>query len=157
MDYYLTLKLIHIFSAFIVVGTGIGIAFFMFMAVRSRNTQAIYITAGHVVLADWLFTTPAVISQIVSGVLLMNSLGYSYSSTWFYWVASLVVFVGLCWIPVLKIQYKLRELAKCSIAQSAIYPEFTSLMRIWVLLGVPAFSAILVIFWIMVFKPFPLN
>lgn len=47
MEYYLTLKLIHILAAVVVTGTGAGIAFFMFMANRSNNTQAIYVTAQH--------------------------------------------------------------------------------------------------------------
>lgn len=36
----------------------------------------------------------------------------------------------------------------------SISPEFKELMRIWALLGVLAFSAILMLFWLMVFKPF---
>jgi len=75
LDSYLLLKLIHILSAVVVAGTGTGIAFFMFMANRSSNVAAIAVTAHHVVLADWVFTTPAVIAQFVSGVLLMLKLG----------------------------------------------------------------------------------
>lgn len=156
MEYYLALKLIHILAAVIVAGTGAGIAFFMFMANRSNNPQAIYITAQHVILADWIFTTPAVIIQILTGVFLMNMQGYSFSSPWFYWVVGLFVFIGLCWLPVLKIQYKLRELAKISVASSEVTAEFKSMMRTWTLLGIPAFVAMLTIFWLMVFKPFPL-
>lgn len=156
MEYYLVLKLIHILAAVVVTGTGAGIAFFMFMANRSNNPQAIYITAKHVVLADWVFTTPAVITQIISGILLMNMQGYSFSSPWFYWVIGLFVFIGICWLPVLRIQYKLRELANISVEANEVTPEFKSLMRIWTLLGTPAFVAILGIFWLMVFKPFPL-
>ena len=155
MEYYLVVKLIHILAAVVVTGTGAGIAFFMFMANRSNNPQAIYVTAKHVILGDWIFTTPAVITQIVSGVLLMNMQGYSYSSDWFYWVLGLFVFIGICWLPVLKIQYRLRELAKVSVELNQITPEFRSLMKIWTLLGIPAFTAILAIFWLMVFKPFP--
>jgi len=156
MDYYLVLKLIHILAAVVVTGTGAGIAFFMFMAYRSNNSQVIYITAKHVILGDWIFTTPAVIIQIITGVILMNIQGYSFSSTWFFWVAGLFVFIGLCWIPVLNIQYKLRELAKISVDTNEIIPEFKLLMRTWTLLGIPAFFAILGIFWLMIFKPFPL-
>lgn len=156
MEYYLVLKLIHILAAVIVTGTGAGIAFFMFMANRSNNPQALYITTQHVVLADWVFTMPAVITQIITGVYLMNIQGYSLSSPWFYWVIGLFMFIGLCWFPVLKIQYKLRELAKISVEASEVTPEFKSLMRTWTLLGIPAFIAILGIFWLMVFKPFPL-
>jgi len=156
MEYYLAIKLIHILAAVIVTGTGTGIAFFMFMANRSNNPQAIYITAQHVILADWIFTTPAVIIQILTGVFLMNMQGYSFSSPWFYWVVGLFVFIGICWLPVLKIQYKLRELAKISVESSEVTAEFKSMMRTWTLLGIPAFVAILTIFWLMVFKPFPL-
>ena len=51
-----------------VTGTGAGIAFFMFMANRSNNPQAIYVTTEHVILGDWFFTTPAVITQIITHV-----------------------------------------------------------------------------------------
>ncbi len=155
MEHYLILKLIHILAAVVVTGTGAGIAFFMFMANRSNNPQAIYVTAQHVILGDWLFTTPAVIIQIITGVYLMNIQGYSFSAPWFYWVMGLLSFIGLCWLPVLRIQYKLRELAKMSLTSKQVSSEFKSLMRTWTLLGIPAFTAILAIFWLMVFKPFP--
>ncbi len=153
MDSYLWLKLIHILSAVVLTGTGAGIAFFMFMANRSNNAQAIYITARHVVLADWLFTTPAVVTQFVSGLLLMNKLGYSYSSTWFYTVISLFIFIGLCWLPVVRIQYRLRTMAADSAQSGVVSEAFKQLMKRWTLLGIPAFAAILLIFWLMVFKP----
>src|SRR5690242_11914586 len=74
MDSYLLLKLIHILSATVIAGTGTGIAYFMFMANRSRNAQAIAVTAKHVVLGDWIFTAPAVATQLVTGLLLMKKL-----------------------------------------------------------------------------------
>ena len=52
MDNYLLLKLLHILGAVVLAGTGSGIAFFMFMAHRSGNVQAIAVTTRHVVLAD---------------------------------------------------------------------------------------------------------
>ena len=156
MEYYFLLKLLHILAAVVVTGTGGGIAFFMFMANRSNNPQVIYITAKHVILADWIFTTPAVIIQIVTGIMLMGKLGYSFSAPWFYWVVGLFTFIGVCWLPVLRIQYKLRELAKLSVELNQVTAEFKSLMKTWTLLGIPAFAAILGIFWLMVFKPFSL-
>lgn len=155
MEHYLVLKLIHILAAVVLTGTGAGIAFFMFMANRSNNPQAIYVTSQHVILGDWVFTTPAVITQIITGVYLMNIQGYSFSAPWFYWVMGLFTFIGVCWLPVLRIQYKLRELAKTSVDSNQVTPEFKSLMKTWTLLGIPAFTAILAIFWLMVFKPFP--
>lgn len=156
LDSYLLLKLIHILAAVVVTGTGAGIAFFMFMANRSDNVQAISVTTQHVVLADWLFTLPAVLIQLVSGFLLMTRQGYSFSSPWFYTVITLFVVIGLCWLPVLRIQYRLRALATQAAEENKLPGEFKSLMKLWTLLGVPAFVAILVIFYLMVFKPLPL-
>ncbi len=153
MDSYLWLKFLHILSAVVVTGTGAGIAFFMFMANRSNNPQAIYVTARHVILGDWIFTTPAVLTQLVTGLLLMENRGYSFSSPWFYWVIGLFIFIGLCWLPVLRIQYRLRDMAEVMAARGEVVPHFKKQIRLWTLLGIPAFSAILVIFWLMIFKP----
>lgn len=156
MESYFLLKFFHILAAVVIAGTGTGIAFFMFMASRSNNAQAIAVTAKHVVLADWIFTTPAVIIQFVTGVLLMQKLGYSFSSVWFLTVCSLFVFIGLCWLPVVVIQYRLKAWADQSAASNRILPEFKHLMRWWTGLGIPAFAAVLVLFYLMVFKPLPL-
>jgi len=155
LDNYLLLKMIHILSAVVVAGTGTGIAFFMFMANRSSNVAAIAVTARHVVLADWVFTAPAVVALFVSGMLLMSRLGYSFTSTWFFLVIAIFIFIGICWIPVVLIQYKLKALADLSLNTGVLDPRFKKLMRLWTALGVPAFTSILVIFWLMVFKPFP--
>jgi uncharacterized membrane protein len=148
------LKTLHILSATILIGTGAGIAFFMFMAARSKNIPTIYFTSKHVVLADWLFTTPAIITQLITGFLLMENLNYSYSSPWFYSAIGLFIFIGLCWLPVVVAQYQLRNLATNAIKTNQLDPKFYTLMRIWILLGIPAFCAIIILLWIMVFKPF---
>jgi uncharacterized membrane protein len=154
MDSYLLLKLIHILSAVVIAGTGSGIAFFMFMASRSSNLSAISVTARHVVLADWIFTAPAVLVQFVTGILLMIKLGYSFSSIWFIWVISLFIFIGFCWIPVVFIQYKLKAIADSSLLSGTLDKKFIQLLKLWVALGVPAFISVLAIFWLMIFKPF---
>jgi uncharacterized membrane protein len=156
LDNYLLLKLVHILCAVIIAGTGTGIAFFMYMANRSSNVEAVAVTARNVVLADWLFTAPAVVIQFVTGILLMMRLGYSFTSTWFYLVISLFVFIGACWIPVILIQYKLRTIAESSLKEGVLAPGFKKMMRLWTALGIPAFASILLIFWLMVFKPFPI-
>lgn len=152
MDSYFALKMIHILSATILTGTGIGIAFFMFMASRSNNAAAIAVTARLVVLADWVFTAPAVIVQFLSGVLLMQKLGYSFTSQWFITVVSLFIFIGLCWLPVVFIQYRLKAIAD---SNDPLPSRFFQLMRYWTLLGIPAFTGIIAMFWLMIFKPFP--
>ena len=155
MDSYLLLKLLHILSAVVMAGTGMGIAFFMFMTHRSKNVAAIAVTTRHVVLADWLFTTPAVVLQVLTGLLLMQKLGYSFTSPWFFTVTALYVLILGCWLPVVAIQYKLRRVASQSLKAGVISTDFTQAMKRWTLLGIPAIGAVLTLFWMMVFKPLP--
>ncbi|TQV85417.1 DUF2269 family protein [Aliikangiella coralliicola] len=153
MDSYLTVKLIHIIAAVVVAGTGSGIAFFMLMAVKSKEPQVIRVICRHVVLADWLFTAPAVVIQLISGLYLMELLGYSFTSPWFAAVISLFIFIGICWLPVIIIQYKLRKLSAEKSFRLDSSLKFQQLFKRWIFLGIPAFTAILILFWLMVFKP----
>ena len=150
MDNYFLLKYLHILCAIVVAGTGAGIAFFMLMASRTKNISVIASTARMVVLADWIFTTPAIIGQFITGILLMKLLGYSFTAPWFIAVISLFLFMGCCWIPVVFIQYKLK-----SITSNADFLDkhFFNWMKLWIVLGVPAFISILIIIWLMVAKP----
>ena len=74
---YLVLKLIHILSATVLFGTGLGIAFFMYMANRSGEPAAIAHTARVVVIADALFTATAVVVQPLTGWAMAAMVGYS--------------------------------------------------------------------------------
>jgi uncharacterized membrane protein len=143
-------KLIHILGTVLLFGTGMGTAFFLLMAYRSRDLDAIRVTARHVVIADWLFTAPAVVVQPITGVVLMLLLGYRYDTVWFAAVVVLFALTGACWIPVVFIQYRLRDLAISATSFEALPQEFHSLMRRWIVLGVPAFSSVLLIVVLMV-------
>lgn len=149
MDPYLAIKLLHIISATILFGTGLGTAFFMFRAYQSGDADAMKSTTATVVLADWLFTTPAVIVQLVTGVWLTYRLGIPYASLWFVLVMGLFCLVGACWLPVVWIQIRVRNL----IATGSGIDEYGPLMRVWIALGVPAFVAVLVLFGLMVYRP----
>jgi len=153
MEYYFTIKMIHILAAVVVAGTGTGIAFFMFMANRSNNIQAIAVTTKHVVLADWIFTFPAVVIQFITGMMLVYILNYSYTSAWFLAVISLFIFIGACWLPVIYLQYRLKRFADQAIDEGVLSDSFKKTMKLWTILGIPAFASVLVIFWLMIFKP----
>jgi uncharacterized membrane protein len=148
MNLYILVKLVHILSAAVLFGTGIGTAFFMLKAYLSRNDQAMQVTTNSVVMADWLFTTPAVVLQLVTGLWLTSRLSIAYDSPWFVAVISLYLFVGLCWVPVVWIQIRIRNL----IADGRPRDDYRNLMRAWVALGVPAFASIIGIFYLMVAK-----
>lgn len=106
MEYYIYLKLIHIFSATVLFGTGLGTAFYMWRADRGGDVSIIAMIARNVVFADWLFTTPAMIIQPLTGVLMVYLSGYPYSAHWLLVSLILFIFIGLCWVPVVFIQMR---------------------------------------------------
>ncbi|HEY8939900.1 MAG TPA: DUF2269 domain-containing protein [Cellvibrio sp.] len=153
MDNYLLLKYLHIAFATVLLGTGAGIAFFMLMAALSKNISVILHTARIVILADWIFTAPAVVGQFITGALLMKRLQYSFQAPWFLSVVSLFIFIGCCWLPVVYLQYRLKHLAQAAEQTGALSADFHRTMRLWIALGIPAFTGILIMLWLMIFKP----
>ena len=150
MTFYEAVRIVHILGTVLLFGTGMGTAFFLLMAYRSRDIDAIRVTARHVVIADWLFTAPAAVLQPITGALLMVQLGRRYDTVWFVAVALLYVATGMCWIPVLFVQYRLRDLARSAQSFAALPEAFHRLMRRWIMLGIPAFTAVMIIVILMV-------
>jgi uncharacterized membrane protein len=148
------LKLVHILGAAVLFGTGLGIAFFMWMAHRTRDAAVIAATARVVVIADAVFTATAVMAQPLTGAALIHLVGYSWAEPWIVISLALYVFAGICWLPVLSIQRRLRDLAADAARQGGALPDaYHRLFRVWFVLGWPAFLAVIAIFAVMIWKP----
>ncbi len=149
---FLVLKLIHIVSAIILFGMGLGTVFYKIMADGSGNHDAIAMTSRHVVQADWWFTTPTVIIQPVTGILMAYQLSMPLSENWLLLTFLLYGLTGICWIPVVYLQIKMRNIATQTLAQKLPLPaQYYSYSKIWIWLGVPAFFAMMGITTLMVF------
>jgi len=154
MNAYDLVKVLHIVSAAIIFGTGLGTAFVVWRAERSGDLASIAFATRHAVTADWLFTTPAVVFQPLSGAWLIWQGGYDPREAWLLWSIGLYVLAGLCWVPVVRLQLRMRDLASVAVAAGGPLPEgYRRLMTAWTRLGWPAFLAVLVIFGLMVAKP----
>jgi uncharacterized membrane protein len=153
VDEYLLLKTVHILSSTLLFGTGLGTAFHGFMANRSGDLAARRIVNRNVVIADWLFTTPAVIVQPVTGVWLARIAGYPMTTGWLAAAIVLYLFVGACWLPVVGIQIEMRRIVDRLADGEGLPARYFTLSRTWFLLGWPAFAGVLAIFWLMVAKP----
>lgn len=148
------LRWTHVIGATVLLGTGAGIAFFMLMAHRTGDAKIIAHTAGVVVIADTLFTATAAILQPITGILLANAVGWPLSEGWIFLSLSLYVVIGLFWLPVVWIQIQLRNVARLSAADGTPLPErYHRLYRIWFACGFPAFAAVLIIVWLMLYRP----
>lgn len=82
MNVYMIVKTLHVISATILFGTGIGIAFFKWIVDRSGDVAAIRVVSERVVIADWVFTAPAIIVQLASGLYLALSAGFPLTHGW---------------------------------------------------------------------------
>jgi uncharacterized membrane protein len=154
MNLYLAVKVIHVVSSTILFGTGLGIAFFKWIVDRSDNVIAIRVVSERVVLADWLFTTPAIVVQAATGFFMASAAGFPLTRGWIAYTLVLFVIAGACWIPVVWLQIRMRDLARIAEKQSTpLSAEFHRFARIWFWLGVPAFLSLIAIFYLMVTKP----
>ena len=151
---YMIVKWLHILSSTLLFGTGIGSAFYMLFANISRDVRAIAVVARYVVIADWLFTATTAVFQPLTGFYLIHLAGYPMHSRWIVWSVVLYVLAGACWLPVVWIQIRLRDMAQAAVrGDGQLGAAYWRLMRIWVALGIPAFLAFVVIFYLMVAKP----
>jgi uncharacterized membrane protein len=151
---YDIVKTVHILSAAVLFGTGLGTAWFMWRADRTGEAAAIAATARNVVMADWLFTLPAVVVQPVSGIWLVDMAGYPPTATWLMWTYGLYLAAGACWLPVVWLQMRMRDIAAAAAADSPPLPAlYRRHARTWGALGWPAFTAVILIVYLMVAKP----
>lgn len=151
---YLIVKWLHILSSTFLFGTGVGSAFYMFFASRTRDPRTVSVVVGYVVIADVLFTATTMLFQPASGFYLARLAGYPLSGRWIAWSFALYLIAGLCWLPVVWLQIRMRDIARRAVAEGTDLPgEYWRLLRVWFVLGVPAFVAFVAIFYLMVAKP----
>lgn len=154
MTLYFWLKWIHILSSTILFGTGLGIAFFMWSAHLRGDIRVIAATARTVVIADACFTAPAVLVQLGTGLWLMQVMQLPMTLFWIKSALVLFFIVGACWLPVVWLQWRARDLAEQAVTTDSVLPPlYYRYMRWWFWLGWPAFIGVMAIFWLMVIKP----
>lgn len=152
--YYFLLLFVHVIGAAVLLGTGAGIAFFMLIAHLRGNPFVIAGVAGIVVLADFVFTTTAVVVQPITGFLLARLLGYPLLDGWIALSLILYAVTGAFWLPVVWMQMKMRDLARAAVQAGEPLPDrYHRLFWTWFAFGFPAFAAVLGIFWLMISRP----
>lgn len=151
---YLTVKWLHILSSTFLFGTGLGSAFYMFFASLSRDVRATAVVVRYVVIADWVFTTPTIILQPLTGFYLIHLAGFPLSSAWIKWSIVLYLLAGACWLPVVWMQIKMRDMASEAVrTNSELPPRYWTYFRWWTALGFVAFFSLVYVFYLMVAKP----
>lgn len=151
---YLAVKWLHILSSTVLFGTGIGSAYYMLLVSLTREPLVTAVVVRRVVWADWLFTTPTVFIQPLSGIYLAHLVGLSLATPWLRWSLALYALAIACWLPVVRLQIVMQRLAQEAADSGTPLPASYFLrLRAWVALGAVAFVAFVAIFALMVFKP----
>lgn len=151
---YLVVKWLHILSSTVLFGTGLGSAFYMFFMSLTRDARVIAPVVRYVVIADYAFTTPTIIIQPVTGLYMIHLAGFPLSSTWIAGSIALYFLASAAWLPVVWMQIKMRDMAAAAAANGTELPQrYWNFLKWWVTLGILAFTAIVVVFYLMVAKP----
>jgi uncharacterized membrane protein len=141
-------------SSTVLFGTGAGIAFFFVRAQKTKNIHVIAAVARDLVVADLIFTGTAVVFQPATGIGMAALAGFPLSLPWLRWSIALYLFIGCCWLPVVWLQVRMRDLATVAARTgSQLSPQYFRFYRWWFALGWPAFFGVLAIFYLMVAKP----
>lgn len=151
---YLLVKWLHILSSTFLFGTGIGSAFYLLCATLQGNARVVAAVSRFVVIADWIFTSTTILVQPATGLYLAHLAQLPLASGWLFWSIVLYVVAALCWVPVIWLQMRLRDIATiAAAADQPLPPLYWRNFRIWFTLGIPAFFAFVAIFYLMVVKP----
>lgn len=155
LDPYFTWKTLHVISSTILFGLGMGTAFFMFRAHFIGDVQGIAIVARIVCLADYVFTLSSGIFQPISGYILIRRLGLTGMEGWLLATYVFYAIALACWLPVVWLQLRMRDLAVAAATAGKPLPAlYHRYFRIWFSLGWPAFIGLILVFYLMVAKPF---
>ena len=157
MDAHTLWKLLHLLSASVLFGTGMGIAFFAWFGYRRAmaigEIDGLRAVLRLTVIGDTLFTAPAVVLQLLSGIVLINLNHWSLLSPWSLTVFGLYVAVGFLWLPVVIIQILMSREADRASSIAELKHNFHRRYLAWFVLGVPAFLMVIGIFYLMISKP----
>jgi uncharacterized membrane protein len=150
---YEVVKFIHLIGMVLLLGAGGGSAYYKYMTDRYGSLDSIVLMNKHVVLADWLFTTPAVIIQPISGMILASILQIPLSQSWLKLSILLYLFsVGL-WLVAVYLQIKMKKLAlEAQKSGNKLSVQYTTYAKIWFMIGFPSFLSMMAIVVLMVFK-----
>lgn len=151
---YLIAKWLHVLSSTVLFGTGIGSAYYMLAASLTRDARAVAQVVRFVVIADWIFTTTTIVAQPATGLWMAHLAGYPLTARWILWSIVLYFIAGACWLPVVWLQIRMRGLADEAVRRGEPLPKrYFDCLKVWTALGVPAFLALVAVFWLMVAKP----
>jgi uncharacterized membrane protein len=145
---------VHVLSSTVLFGFGAGTAWYLWNAHLTRDPATIATVGRMLVQADWIFTGTSGIVQPATGLVLVHQAGWSFAESWLIVTYGLYLLAFTCWVPVVWLQIRAQKLAqRAADTGSPLSPDYYRTMRLWFLLGWPAFLGLVCVFWLMIAKP----
>ncbi len=154
MNYYLLLKMLHIFGVIIFLGNIIVTAFWKTIADLSKDWKIISFSQKLVTYTDIVFTLIGVLLISVTGILMAQHFEHYLRIKWIVWGLSLFIASGVIWVLVLiPLQIKLHQIANQFKKNKTIPEEYWKLEKYWMIFGIIATILPLMNLYWMVVKP----
>jgi uncharacterized membrane protein len=152
---YLILKLVHVLAVIVFLGNIIVGAFWKAQADRTRDPRVIAHTLSGIILADRIFTIPAVIVLFLAGFATAG-IGHInvFTTGWTLWGLGLFIIAGICFGPVSRAQRALRDLTAAAASGGSLdWEQYERVSRTWNVFGTIATIVPLIAVAIMIIKP----
>jgi uncharacterized membrane protein len=148
MDWILFLKLLHIVSAVVAVGANLTYAFWIRRA--ERDPEHLAWTIGTIRRLDNSIATPSYVVVLITGLLMVFGGWFSFSTSWIQLAIGLYVLVVVVAVAAFAPTFRRQLAAAQADPRSAEYRELARRSTIygWLTTGI-----VLVILYLMVFKP----
>jgi|GEM_PF-1430882 len=154
MSAYLLVKYLHVLSAILLLGTAIGSTFYVACANRWGDVATRAFVTRLVIVADLVFTVPAIVLQPVTGAWLAKTAGWGMQAGWLRGALLLYLLVGVFWTPKFLMQIRMYKLAHAAThAGARLPPAHSRWARLWAWLSYPSFAGAFAILYLMVAKP----
>lgn len=145
------IKIIHIMSSAILLGAGAGSVFYFWFANRQSDIQLIANVAKQVIFIGVTLTGVSGIIQFITGLLLIFLKNISPISFWIIGSSAGYFVAAIAWIFSVYLQMRCRDLAFDALKkQTSLSDDYDRYYKMWCLLGIPAFVALLCVLYLMV-------
>ena len=155
IDVIFAIKFVHVLAAAAMFGTWLGLAAFMWLAHRSKNTSVVALISQFVVTIEKTVMIPAIVLQPLSGFPLAYAIGLQpFSELWI--LISLAVFAAIvvCWVLAMRAEIRIRNLAREAALESEPLPKsYRQKFRTWRLLAVLLLLGMMCVFALMIWQP----
>jgi uncharacterized membrane protein len=155
IDVIFAIKFVHVLAAAAMFGTWLGLAAFMWLAHRSKNTSVVALISQFVVSVEKAVMIPAILLQPLSGFPLAYAIGLQpFSELWILISLAFYAVIVVCWILVMRAEIRIRDLAREAALESAPLPKsYRQIFRTWRLLAVPLLLGMMCLFALMIWQP----